>query len=166
MILSEWVFVAIVCFTAGSALLAVLARSLIHALLGLVALMFGVGGLYVFLAAPFLAMMQILIYVGAVSILMAFAIMLAGPFFQKPTEWGTRAKFLAASGVALFTFLVGYIFVIDSFPAAGRRPPVPTHELGQAFFGPMILPFELISLIIVVAIIGAIMLALYSQERK
>ena len=63
--------------------------------------MFGVAGLYVYLNSPFLAMMQILIYVGAVTVLIAFAVMLIGPLYQSPKEWTTLGKFGAAVGVAV-----------------------------------------------------------------
>ncbi|MGA9478777.1 MAG: NADH-quinone oxidoreductase subunit J, partial [Desulfobacterales bacterium] len=60
----------------GGACIAVLARSLVRSLVGLVATLFGVAGLYLLMAAPFIAFMQILIYVGGVSVLIFFAIML------------------------------------------------------------------------------------------
>ncbi|MDI6727042.1 MAG: NADH-quinone oxidoreductase subunit J, partial [Smithellaceae bacterium] len=108
---AELVFIAIICFTAGGALLAVLARSIIHAMLGLVATMFGIAGLYIYLNAPFIAMMQILIYVGAVTILIAFAIMLAGPMAKRPREWTTGAKFAGALGVSVVSMFIIYFFI-------------------------------------------------------
>ena len=72
----------------GGGLVAVLARSLVRAMVGLVLTLFGVAGMYLLVAAPFIALMQLLIYVGAVTILIFFAIMLtsapAGREEQKP----------------------------------------------------------------------------------
>ncbi|MDZ4163908.1 MAG: NADH-quinone oxidoreductase subunit J [Smithellaceae bacterium] len=163
---AELVFIAIICFTAGGALLAVLARSIIHAMLGLVATMFGIAGLYIYLNAPFIAMMQILIYVGAVTILIAFAIMLAGPISKRPREWTTRGKFAGALGVSVVSTFIIYFFLRAAFTVSGQRSEITTAEIGRVFFDKLILPFELISLLIVVSIIGAIMLALLSKGQK
>ncbi len=163
---AELVFIAIVLFTMGSALVAVLAGPIIYALLGLIATMFGIGALYIYLNAPFLAMMQILIYVGAISILIAFAIMLAGPISKNPQEWTTLTKFAGALGVSLVSTGVIYFLATGAFPASGRSAAITTVEIGRAFYDRLILPFELISLLIVVSIIGAIMLALLSKAEK
>ena len=83
----------------------VLSGSIIYAMVGLVTTMFGIAGLYIYLNAPFLGMMQILIYVGAISILIAFAIMLAGPLYQKPKEWTTGTKFIVFTHYRIVFFL-------------------------------------------------------------
>ncbi len=163
---AELVFIAIVVFTLGGALAAVLAGSIIYALLGLIATMFGIGALYIYLNAPFLAMMQILIYVGAISIIIAFAIMLAGPISKEPKEWTTLTKFAGALVIAVFSSGAIYFLVQGAVPASGKATAIATAEIGRAFYDQMILPFELISLLIVVSIIGAIMLALLSKVRK
>jgi len=83
MIIADAIFILIALMTMVGALTTILARSIIYAMLGLVVTMFGIAGMYIYLNAPFIAMMQILIYVGAISILIAFAIMLVGPLSQK-----------------------------------------------------------------------------------
>lgn len=163
---AELVFIAIVIFTLGGALTAVLAGSIIYALLGLIATMFGIGALYIYLNAPFLAMMQILIYVGAISIIIAFAIMLAGPMSKEPKEWTTLKKFAGALGVSLVAAGSIFFLVPGAFSPSGKPAAITTAEIGRAFYDRMILPFELISLLIVVSIIGAIMLALLSKAQK
>jgi NADH:ubiquinone oxidoreductase subunit 6 (subunit J) len=164
----EWIFILVMATTLAGALAAVLSGSLIYALFGLVTAMFGIAGIYIYLNAPFLAMMQILIYVGAISILIAFAIMLAGPMYRKPKEWTSMTKFAAALAVALLSLLVLVGVIMGTFrTATGAKPlVVTTQELGRVFLDKLTLPFELISLLIVVSIIGAIMLALFSKERK
>jgi len=163
---AELVFIAIIGFTLGGALLAVLARSIIHAMLGLVAAMFGIAGLYIYLNAPFIAMMQILIYVGAISILIAFAIMLAGPIAKNPREWTTATKFAGALGVSLVSMSIIFFLVQGVLKTDGRVSTITSADIGRAFYDKLILPFELISLLIVVSIIGAIMLALLSKGQK
>ena len=164
----EWIFILVMATTMVGSLAAVLSGSLIYALFGLVAAMFGIAGIYVYLNAPFLAMMQILIYVGAISILIAFAVMLAGPMYRRPKEWTSLTKFVAALAVVLFSLLVLVGIIMGSFRAAtGAKPlTVTTEELGRVFLDKLMLPFELISLLIVVSIIGAIMLALFSKGEK
>jgi NADH-quinone oxidoreductase subunit J len=165
--LGEIIFLITIVATLGGAAMAVLSGSIIYAMMGLVTTMFGIAGLYVYLDNPFLSMMQILIYVGAVSVLIAFAIMLIGPLYRKPKEWTTVGKFVAALGVALVSLFMFIRFVMETFPRAGNPSfKITTKEIGRLFFNNLVLPFELISLLVVVAILGAIMLALFSRGNK
>ena len=113
--LGEIIFLITILATLGGAAMAVLSGSIVYAMMGLVATMFGIAGLYVYLNSPFLAMMQILIYVGAVSVLIAFAIMMIGPLYRKPKEWTTVGKFVAALGVALVSLFMFVRFVMETF---------------------------------------------------
>lgn len=163
----EIIFLLTIIVTMGGALMAILSGSIVTALMGLVTAMFGVAGLYIYLNSPFLAMMQILIYVGAVSVLIAFAVMLIGPLYKGPKEWTTAGKFAAALGVALVSLLIFVKFVTETFPRVGKPAfTMTTKEIGRLFFDNLVLPFELISFLIVVAILGAIMLALFSRGNK
>jgi NADH:ubiquinone oxidoreductase subunit 6 (subunit J) len=164
----EWIFILTLAVTMTGALAAVLSGSLIYAMFGLISAMIGIAGIYVYLNSPFLAMMQILIYVGAISILIAFAIMLVGPMYRRPIEWTSLAKFLAALFVALLSLLFLSKLIIGTLRASGDAKPivVTTQELGRILLDRLTLPFELISLLIVVSIIGAIMLALFSKGEK
>ena len=168
MIIAEVLFILVIPLTAAGTLLTVLSTSLIYALIGLVATMFGIACLYVYLNAPFLATVQILIYVGAISILIAFAIMLAGPYSRRPKEWTTVTKFSAALFVSLSSFAIIVKIVSLAFPVNGKTAAMAlsTKDIGRSLFDTFTLPFELISLLIVVSIIGAIMLALFSKGEK
>jgi NADH-quinone oxidoreductase subunit J len=150
------------------ALMTVLSGSIIYAMVGLVTTMFGIAGLYIYLNAPFLGMMQILIYVGAISILIAFAIMLAGPLYKKPKEWTTGTKFIVSLITALFSFFVLSKIIVRPFWLQATVNPftVSTKDIGRVLFDKLMLPFELISLLITIGIIGAIMLALFSKGEK
>jgi len=162
------IFLAIAAATIIGALVTVLSRSLIYALMGLVFTMFGIAGLYIYLNSPFLAMMQILIYVGAITILIAFAIMLAGPMYKHPGEWSGIIKFAASLIVSSLSFIFLYKVLMrtDWIQAGVKDFGLTTKEIGRVLFDKLTLPFELISLLIVVAIIGAIMLALLSKGEK
>jgi NADH:ubiquinone oxidoreductase subunit 6 (subunit J) len=163
----EIIFLLTIVATMGGAVMAVLSGSIVYAMMGLVTAMFGVAGLYIYLNSPFLAMMQILIYVGAVSVLIAFAVMLIGPLYRRPKEWTTAGKFGAALGVAMVSLFMFVKFVMENFPKNGNPSfDMTTKEIGRLFFENLILPFELVSLLLVVAILGAIMLALLSRGNK
>ena len=164
---AEIIFLFIIAVTMGGAATAVLAGSVVYAIMGLVTAMFGVAALYVYLNSPFVALMQILIYVGAVTVLIAFAVMLVGPLYRRPKEWTTAGKFGAALGVALVSLLTFVRFVTETFPRTGAPSfAMTTKDIGRLFFDDLVLPFELISLLIVVAILGAIMLALFARGNK
>ncbi len=167
MSLGDLLFVCIIGVTMAGGLTAVLAGSIVYALLGLIVTMFGVAGLYVYLQSPFLAMVQILIYVGAVSVLIAFAVMLIGPQYRQPKEWTTLGKLGAAAAVAVVSLGLFVKFVMEVFPR-GKAPgfAMQAKQIGSLFFNNFVLPFELISLLIVVAILGAVMLALFSRGDK
>lgn len=164
----DLIFIAIAAATMAGAIITVLSRSVIYALMGLVFTMFGIAGLYIYLNSPFLAMMQILIYVGAVTVLIAFAIMLAGPMYRHPAEWSRPVKLIGSVIVALVSFLFLYkaLMKTDWLHNGVTEFTITTKDIGRALFDKLMFPFELISLLIIVAIIGAIMLALFSKEEK
>ncbi len=169
--LSEIIFLLVILATMAGGATAVLSGSIIYAMVGLVTAMLGVAGLYIYLSSPFLAMMQMLIYVGAITVLIAFAIMLAGPLSRRPKEWTTLGKFGAALGVALITLLIFVRFIKETFPRTFPQIGAPNFSLGakdigRVFFDDLLLPFELISLLVVVGILGAIMLALFSRGKR
>jgi len=168
MFLADIIFVIILLITMVGALMTVLLRSLIYGLMGLITTMFGIAGLYIYLNAPFIAMMQILIYVGAISILIAFAIMLAGPMFKRPKEWTKPVKFVSGAVTTFVTFILFLTVIMRTEWVGIKAKPIntTTRDLGRALFDKFVLPFELISLLIVVSIIGAIMIALYSRKEK
>jgi NADH:ubiquinone oxidoreductase subunit 6 (subunit J) len=165
---AESIFLLVMCVTMISALVTVLSGSIIYALVGLVATMFGIAGLYVYLNAPFLAMMQILIYVGAISIIIAFAIMLAGPLYKRPKEWTTTVKFIVSFVVSLFSFVILFKVIMHApwMDTKATAFTIATKDIGRVLFDKLTLPFELISLLIVVSIVGAIMLAFFSKGEK
>jgi NADH-quinone oxidoreductase subunit J len=165
---AEYIFIVIMLVTMIGALVTVLSGSLIYAMIGLVVTLFGVAGIYIYLNAPFLAMMQILIYVGAITILIAFAIMLAGPMSKRPKEWTRTGKLIASAVVSILSFIVLYKAIIRGLWVSGKVQEftLTTKDIGRTLLDKLILPFELISLLIVVSIVGAIMLALFSRREK
>ncbi len=155
--------------TLFGALFTAMSGSMIYSLMSLIVTMFGIAGLYIFLNAPFIAMMQILIYVGAICILIVFAVMIAGPHYlhmKPPRGWNTTSKLLVAMFVPVFTFFVFVKFLMGTFKTGSHLSTITAKDLGRSLFDQYTLPFELISLLIVVSIIGAIMLALFSKKGE
>ena len=145
----------------GGAFMAATEASLVRSLVGLIASMFGVAGLYMLMDATFIAFMQILIYVGGVSVLIFFAIMLTR---AAPTGDEAMHRPLRKRINALFSMLVPALIlsvaIVQHLPKGNKLPKeVPLAELGKGLMGPYLLNFELISVVLFVAMAGAVMLA-------
>jgi NADH-quinone oxidoreductase subunit J len=156
-------FAFYVILIAGGGLAAVLSRQLVRALIGLVLTFLGVAGLYLLLAAPFMAFMQLLIYVGAICVLIFFAIMLVkntqtGEEALAPGLCQTFASLLAALAPLL---LFGPLIATRAGELGDGLKPLetPLAELGQGLLSYYLLPFELISIILLVAMAGGVLLA-------
>lgn len=151
-----WVLAAL---TLGSALGVVHRRNLFHAVLFLVLSFGGVAGLYVTLSADFLAAVQVLIYAGAIAVLMLFAILLTRNSRQgNPPSHLSRPALITA-----LVFGIGVIWIqifLSQWPLATQSPAETTTEgIADALFGPFLLPFEVASVLLLAAMVGAIILA-------
>jgi NADH-quinone oxidoreductase subunit J len=167
MSIGESIFLFTVAVTMGGALTAVFASSIVYAMLGLITAMFGVAGLYVYLNSTFLAMMQILIYVGAISILIAFAIMLLGPYSRKYRDFKAAGKLVSSLVIAVVSVVMFARFILTNLPGDPTAIfAMTTKDIGRVFTDKLVLPFELISLLLVVAIIGAVMLSIHSRNSR
>jgi len=159
-LLANGAFLLVAGLAFGGALIAVLARNILHAVLGLVVAFSGVAGIYIYLGSEFVAMMQLLIYVGAVSIAMMFAMMLSQPVYR-PAGFPDPMKIGLAAAVAGVTF--GVLSLIISSTTWTKAAPVATDwstkAIGMALLTRYVIVFELISLVLLVAIIGAIVTA-------
>lgn len=149
-------------FALGGGLGVVLSRNLLHAALYLILSLFGIAGLFITLEAPFLAVVQVLVYIGAISILITITIMVTrrvmGVTDSVNNQWP-----VAAIG-ALFTFGAIVFVLVSNFHgrvAAGDVPADMIERIGLAFASPQgyLLPFEVASLLLLAALIGAIVVA-------
>lgn len=134
-------------------------RNLFRAAMSLGVVLLGVAGMFILLSAEFLAFVQILIYVGAILTLVVFAVMLTakvqGPEVPAPRlrQWPA-----AAAAAALFGLLAaGTQLILQAAPAAAD--PVTLEQLGRELTTTLLLPFEVVSLVLVAAFIGAAALA-------
>lgn len=167
--LAEVLFYALVILTFAGGIMAVRSKLLMHAVLGLAATLFGVAGLYFHLGSPFLAMMQILIYVGAVCIIIVLGVMLG----NTPDQLATKNLTGRNLPLALLTCTIGFISLFiatisrtDFAPAAQRVGDMSIAFVGESLLLQYCLAFELISVILLTAIIGAIILARDGREGR
>lgn len=150
--------------TVVGALGAVLSKNLIHCALFLILFFMGIAGFYVLLQAEFIAAVQILIYVGAVATLVLFAIMLTRNVLGETTLKGLgQNRWLALGLIVLVIGLVWNAIRRQDFPQSVYAPRLTTQAIGEALVTHYVLPFEVVSLLLTGAMIGAIVIAM---ERK
>ncbi|WP_283139078.1 NADH-quinone oxidoreductase subunit J family protein [Rhizohabitans arisaemae] len=157
----EIVFLLLGAVAVGSALLVVTTRQLVHAALWLVVTFGALAGCYLVLTAEFVAWVQVLIYVGAVVVLLLFGIMLTRAPIGRSPDLDSGNRVLAAV-VALATAVLLVTVVIDGF----RTAYAPLTEvdgaaktIGSSIFRTWVLPFEALSVLLLAALIGAIVLS-------
>lgn len=160
--IQQVIFVLIAGMTMTGALIVALAPNLFHNALGLILAFFGVAGMYVLLEAEFLAVSQVLVYVGAISTLITFAIMLTrGMMFGRTSA--TNQQVLAAAIISvLFFFVLIALLVNVAWPQVGvelGNSEQLIADLGEMFVTTYLIPFELMALLLLVALAGAILLA-------
>jgi len=156
------VFLVTVALVVAGATIAVSSRRLVRAVSGLAVCFTGLAGVYYFLLSPFLAMMQLLIYVGAVSILIAFGIMMATPEEQLTEGMRRRSALagpLAFSVAALIFAALTVLGLKTEWQVFPRQGTFDIKAVGLSFLTTYGFVFELISIVLLLAIIGALVLA-------
>jgi NADH-quinone oxidoreductase subunit J len=160
MSIPQIVFLVVSAITIVSAIAMVMARSMIYALLAMIVAFLGVASLYLLLEAEFLAAIQVLIYVGAIAVLALFAIMLT----QRVMSHRVRAaneQWLIGLVVSVLLFAV-LVFVILSVAWPAKEQALSGNliaNLGTEFLTTYALPFEVASILLLVALVGAILIA-------
>ncbi len=168
----QLVFLATGAVTLLSALMVVASPRLVHAALWLVLALAGVAVLFVLLQANFLAVVQVVIYIGAIAILIIFAVMLTRRVMVDSGPQANRTWWLAA--LAALLLFGGLVALLSQFPAATfaqpaavAAPDVVLEDLGQSLVdvNRFMLPFEVASVLLLAALIGAIVIARPPAER-
>lgn len=166
-LVAQTVFWLMVVLTLAGAVLAVIPLKIVHNILGLALAMFGVTGIYLYLGSQFVAMMQLLVYVGAICITYIFAIMLSPPLeVERPKQPMVKAAVSLIIGAITFVTLVQTFLNVKWAPYAQAGRDFTLKTLGQQMLSRYFLVFELISLLLAVAIIGSIMVAGIGQKRN
>jgi NADH:ubiquinone oxidoreductase subunit 6 (subunit J) len=150
----------------GAGLLVVTLRNIIHSAIAMMVCFGSLAGMYALLGAPIVAAAQVLIYLGAISVLILFAIMLTqagdanlpAPFH--PQVWVAALAALAIVG------LTGWAAITTDWKAAATTVAIVVSALAKSLFTDYALPFEILSLLLLVAIIGAIYLARRPEEDE
>jgi NADH-quinone oxidoreductase subunit J len=144
----------------GSAIMVVTLKNIFHSALFLVLTFFSIAGIYVILNAEFLAAVQILIYVGAITILMIFAIMLTHQLFSKSLRQVNEQVIPASLITLVFFGLSIFTLVKTAWPISGAQlPSNRIFEIGRLLMSEYVIPFEVVSIVLLVALIGAIVIA-------
>ncbi len=172
--LTQGVFLLFGALALAGSLLVVLARNIFHAALGLVLAFLGVAGIYILLSFPFIAALQLFIYIGGVAVLIAIAIVVTERAMIPVERTSNEPVMAAVLSLAAFVALIAMIF--QPFLPADQRlnwPAGPLVEeapdqllrLGQGLVDAhgFALPFEFVSLVLVVVLIGSLYLA---KERS
>ncbi len=151
-----------------SGALVVTVKNIFHAALYLALTLFAVAALYVTLGAYFLAAIQVLVYIGAVVVLAIFVINLTRALTRAATTLTRRWVIPSALVSALTACLIG-VAVLKS-PAAGPAPALPagdpTASLGRQLLGAYVLPFEVVSVLLLSALIAAITVVSKDREEE
>ncbi len=161
-VIAFWVLAVL---TLSSALMVALVHDLIHAVLFLILSFVGIAGLYITLSADFVAVVQVLIYAGAIAVLMLFAILLTPRSARDNAAVSYRAPISVVAG------LIGAIIVFVAVRTDWRTDPDDgrfantANEIGNALLDPYVLPFEVASVLLVVAMVGAIVLVRPGSEE-
>lgn len=171
---AEYIVAAIFSLAVGTtiagALIASLSTRIIRGVCGLMICCVGLAGLYYFLNSPFLALMEILIYVGAVCITIVFGVMLSEP--DEPPEAGKRRHAIVWGGSALLV-CAAVFGTVANLGIRGDWPVSPTRvsdgsvkAIGTALLTTYSMAFELISLVLLVAIVGALVVARFGRTKE
>jgi NADH-quinone oxidoreductase subunit J len=140
----------------------------VHMVVALVFTFVSIAGLYVMLSAEFVAAVQILIYSGAITIIMLFGIMLTRHDDESESRASTARKVLVFLGVASFAVAVYFgIYDLQSLgEQAANLHKNNTEQIGRALYSKYMIPFELTSVLLLVALIGAIILAKKDDQEE
>ena len=152
-------FLAIAGLVLGSAALVVTLRNIFHSLLFLALSFLGVAGVYLLLSADFLAAIQILVYIGAITVLLMFALMLTHRVMTQNVTQTIGQWWIALPVVGGIFALLVRVLVLHPWAYQPSKQEPTTGIIGQALLTKYVLPFELASIVLLVAMIGAIILA-------
>lgn len=160
--LADFIFYSFALIVILSACVVVFSKNILYSAFALLFTFFGVAGLYVLLSADFLAITQLLIYVGGILVLILFGVMLTNNVISVDIKSDAIQTLPASIIVAILAgTLCGLMYSTDWLPAkVNISNNISTvSEIGKAFITTWLLPFEIASVVLLVALIGAVMIA-------
>ncbi len=159
MTLPDIVFVIFAVLTLGAGLMAVALRNVFYNALSLILCLFGVAGLFIYLNSEFLAVMEVIVYIGAISIAIIFAIMLSRPMLEKKTALGA-GKIVRSLLIGIFLFAgLQKVIRATAWPSVSAEGDYSIGSIGKNLLTVSVLPFEAVSIVLLVAIIGALVIS-------
>ncbi|HKP46892.1 MAG TPA: NADH-quinone oxidoreductase subunit J [Pyrinomonadaceae bacterium] len=162
--MSVLLFILFAGLAIGSAIAMVSQRNPLYSAISLIGVFVALAAIYVTLAAPFIAAVQIIVYAGAIMVLVIFVIMLLNVEHEEPRH--RRLRFLVPAALVMAAVMIGETaFILYSVQTAS--PPGPhtlsdvglTYSIGEGLFTRYVLPFEVTSILLLMAIVGAMSLA-------
>ncbi len=162
------IFIILALLTLAGAIAAMSLRRLVHCALALTVAFAGLAALYLQLDAQFVGFAQILVYIGAVAILIVFAILLTRGS-EAPQQPILSHSWRGGVAVALAVFAVLAATTLRSSISARNMPPAPevtVRQLGEQLMTKYLLPLEVIGLLLTAALIGAVIIAMKEKETK
>jgi len=162
------VFYLLSALTVGGALAAVLMKNTVHCVLALTVAFAGLALLFLGLDAQFAGFAQIMVYIGAVAILVVFAILMTKGS-ETPTEPVHSGSWYVGLAIAAGVFAVLGSVILDSvwgLPNETAVPAVTVRDIGNALVGRYVLPLEVVALLLTAALIGAVIVAMHEKARS
>lgn len=159
------IFYALALITVVSALVTAFSRNIVHSAFALFGALAGVAGIYALLAADFLFIIQIFIYIGGILVVTIFAVMLTQGIAEVNVSNRAIGVLPALVTVAIAGGVMFYALIRTPWYRVRPGPLMPTtYGIGNAFLGPYVLPFEIASVVLLAALIGAIVIS--RQETR
>jgi len=153
------IFLVVALITAAAAIRTVTSTNLVHSALFLAVTLAGIAGVFLVMSADFLALVQLVVYVGAVAVLFLFGLMLTrAPIGREALDSEHRGLALGVS-VSLFVLLSGLIIAAFGDVQVEQVGGPRTADIGLALFRDWVLPFEVLSMLLLAALVGAIVLS-------
>jgi NADH-quinone oxidoreductase subunit J len=162
--MSTLIFIIFAGMAIGCAIAMVSQSNPLYSAISLIGVFISLASIYVTLAAPFIAAVQVIVYAGAIMVLVIFVIMLLNVEHSEPKR--KRLKFLVPMAIGMAAILLAEtVFVLNSVQTSGNRFAVNTsnvgltHSIGEGLMTRYLLPFEITSILLLMAIVGAMSLA-------
>jgi len=164
MTIMQLVFLVLAVVAVASAVGVVTSKNIFYSALLLIACLFTVSGFYILLEAPFLAAVQVLIYVGAIAVLIIFAVMLTERMMSKTVRAFNEQWWIALIVAICLAGVMVYVVLIANWQISDATPPTDAvAALGKTLMSTYVLPFEVASVLLLMALIGSIIIA---REEK
>ena len=165
MSLYDLIFYLFAAITVVSGIIVVNAKNIVHAAFAMLLTFFGVAGIYVLLGADFLAVVQIMVYVGGILILLLFGVMLTNKITNVEIRSGSIQVIPAIIGLAVFAAILFSIMTSTKWKSEQFDIPfTTTYQIGEVLLSEYVLIFELFGILLLIALIGAASIARRDKE--